>query len=115
MSTFISGLWASISWHASIPDPSGRRISMITTLLVGTVTHYFSRLGVAALNLEGPLRKGDQIRILGATTELEGTVQSMEIEPRQVEAAGPGDDVAIRVTGKVRGGDRVFRQTEQSS
>lgn len=77
---------------------------------VGTVTHYFSHLSVAALSLRQPLAVGDRIHIRGHTTDLVQTVESMEIEHRRVERAEPGDDVAIEVAGHVREHDLVFRE-----
>jgi hypothetical protein len=77
---------------------------------IGTVTHYFSHLSVAALSLRAPLAVGDRIHIRGHTTDLVQTVESMEIEHRRVERANPGDDVAIKVADHVREHDRVFRE-----
>jgi len=84
-------------------------------LQIGKATHYYSRIGVAALKLDAPLRKGDRIHILGSTTDIEQTVESMEIEHRQVANASPGDDVAIAVLDKVRDGDKVYRIVEDVS
>lgn len=81
-------------------------------LIIGQVTHYYSRLGVAALNLRAPLSKGDRVHILGHTTDLEEAVDSMEIDHQPIDRAQPGDDVAIRVVGKVRQGDKIYRQME---
>ena len=75
-------------------------------VLIGKVSHYYSRIDVAALSLEAPLHTGDRIHIVGRSTDLQQTVESMEIEHRNVDAAAAGDDVAIRVTGKVRGATR---------
>ncbi len=77
--------------------------------LIGYVTHYYNRIGVAALHLIEPLQVGDQIRIEGPTTYLEETVDSMEIEHRPISEARPGDDLAIKVVGKVREGDKVYQ------
>lgn len=77
---------------------------------IGTVTHYFSHLSVAALNLRAPLAVGDRIHIRGHTTDLVQTVESMEIEHRRVERANPGDDVAIEVVAHVREHDVVYRE-----
>ena len=46
--------------------------------LIGKVTHYYGRVGVAALSLEGPLRAGDKIHIVGHTTDLVQAVASLE-------------------------------------
>ncbi|MBI4320792.1 MAG: translation elongation factor-like protein [Chloroflexi bacterium] len=76
---------------------------------IGVVTHYFSHLGVAALNLIDDLDVGDTIRIKGRTTDLTMTVESMQIEHRSVNVAKPGDDVAIMVSEHVREHDVVLK------
>lgn len=77
---------------------------------IGTVTHYFGHLGVAAVSLAKPLDVGDLIHILGHTTDLIETVRSMEIDHVPVAHCEPGDDVAINVTKHVREHDLVFRE-----
>jgi translation elongation factor EF-1alpha len=78
---------------------------------IGTVTHYFSHLSVAAVSLTDTLRVGDRIHIKGHTSDLEQTVDSMEVEHQQVDAANPGDDVALRVDDHVREHDRIYRES----
>ena len=46
---------------------------------VGRVQSYFRKPGVAAMVLTGDLSIGDSIRIQGATTDIEMTVESMQI------------------------------------
>ena len=77
---------------------------------IGTVTHYFSHLAVAAVSLTDVLRMGDRIHIAGHTTNVEQTVESMEVDHQRVETAGPGDDVALGVTGHVRDHDKIYRE-----
>jgi putative protease len=77
---------------------------------IGTVTHYFSHLSVAAVSLTDTLRVGDRIHIAGHTTDMEQTVASMEVDHQKVESAAPGDDVALGVAGHVRDHDRVYRE-----
>jgi len=79
--------------------------------LVGKVTHYFTHLGVAALDLEEPLRIGDRIHIVGRSTNLAQEIESMEIDRKAVEIAYAGDDVAIKVVGRARSGDAIYRKT----
>jgi translation elongation factor EF-1alpha len=81
-------------------------------LLVGRVTHYFGRIGVAVLELTGSLRLGDTILILGHTTDLTQHVESMEIEHRKIQVAEPGMDVALQVAEPVRNGDEVYKVVE---
>ena len=77
---------------------------------IGTVTHYFSHLSVAAITLTDTLRIGDRIHITGHTTNVEQTVESMEVDHGAVEAAGPGDDVALAVKDHVRDHDKLYRE-----
>ena len=81
---------------------------------IGEVTHYFSRVGVAVMNISAPLRKGDWIRVSGHTTDLHQRIDSMEIEHQQVEEAKPGDGVAIKVSDRVRVGDSVYLAPEDA-
>ncbi len=77
---------------------------------IGTVTHWFGHLSVAAVRLTEPLSVGDRIHIRGHSTDLVETVRSMEVEHRKVDRAGPGDDVAVAVEGQVHEHDVIFRE-----
>ncbi|MEM2875773.1 MAG: translation elongation factor-like protein [Candidatus Bathyarchaeia archaeon] len=76
---------------------------------VGRVTHYFTKIGVGIIRLEDELRVGDEISIEGAVTNFRQRVSSMEIEHRKVDAAKPGDSVGLKVEGRVREGDIVYK------
>jgi hypothetical protein len=78
---------------------------------IGTVTHFFGHLSVAAISLKAPLAVGERCHIRGHTTDLEQTIETMQIEHQAVESAGPGDDVAIGVKDHVREGDLIFRES----
>ena len=78
---------------------------------IGTVNDYFAKIGVAGIDLEGTLRVGDTIRIRGHTTDLEQVVESMQIEHDQVEEAGSGQAIGIKVQDRVRDGDVVYKVT----
>lgn len=78
---------------------------------IGQVTDYFAKIGVAGIDLTGSLRVGDTIRIRGHTTDVEQAVESMQIEHEQVQEAGPGDKVGIKVSDRCRNGDQVYRVT----
>ncbi len=76
---------------------------------VGEVTHYWSKIGVAGIELTGTLSQGDTIRIKGATTDFVQNVGSMEIEHQKFETAERGQEVGLKVEEKVRGGDTVYK------
>ena len=77
--------------------------------LVGKVSDFFSRPVVAAVELSEDLMVGDRIRIKGHTTDLDEVVTSMQIDNTNVEKAGKGDSVGIKITDRVRRGDEVFK------
>jgi len=81
---------------------------------VGRVQSFFRKPGVAAMVLTGDLSIGDNIRIQGATTDIDMTVESMQIDLEPVESAGAGDDVGIKVPERVRPNDRVLRVRSDS-
>lgn len=77
---------------------------------VGQVIKYFGKIGVAAIRLsEGSLKVGDQIHIVGHTTDFTQTVESIQIENRNVQEAGPGADIGVKVKEKVREHDIVYK------
>jgi len=77
--------------------------------LVGKISHYFTSIGVAVIDLDAPLNVGDLIKIEGATTDLLQTVESMQIEHKQVMAGRKGDSVGMKVKDRVRDGDNVYK------
>ena len=77
--------------------------------LIGKVTHYFSKIGVAVIELSDTLKLGDTIRILGGETDFEQVVESMEIERKKVQEAKAGESVGLKVSQKVREGYKVYK------
>ena len=76
---------------------------------IGEVTHYFSKIGVMAVDLSDNLTVGETIHVKGHTTDVVVSVDSMQVEHEAVPKAGPGDSIGIKVGEKVRPGDKVFR------
>ncbi len=75
---------------------------------IGAVTHYYSKLGVAIVKFKQAFSKGSRLRFLGATTDFEETVNSMEYDHKPIETAKKGQEVGIKVGQKVREGDEVY-------
>lgn len=80
---------------------------------IGKVTDFFARPVVAAVALKGAVRVGDRLHVVGHTTDLELTVESMQIEHQPVQEASAGQEVAIKVPDRVRKGDTVYRIVEE--
>jgi translation elongation factor EF-Tu-like GTPase len=79
--------------------------------LIGEVSHWFGNIGVAGIELTGKLAVGDRIHILGHTTDFEQVVTSMQIMHQNVNEAGPGDDVGVKLQARARAGDSVYKVT----
>ena len=80
--------------------------------LVGTVSDFFARPVVAGIEMTGTLKVEDKIHILGHTTDLEMVIESMQIDNVNVTEAKPGDSVGIKVSDRVRRGDKIYKVTE---
>ena len=80
--------------------------------LVGTVSDFFARPVVAGIEMTGTLKVGGKIHILGHTTDLEMVIESMQINNVNVTEAKPGDSVGIKVSDRVRRGDKIYKVTE---
>ncbi len=76
---------------------------------IGKIIHYYSNLGVAIVELSGPLAVGDRIKIKGATSDFDEVVESMQIEREPIQKAKKGDAVGLKVGEKVREGDEVYK------
>ena len=70
--------------------------------LIGKITHYFSKIGVAVIELSDTLKVGDTIRIVGGATDFTQTVDSMEVEHQKVQEAKKGESIGLKVNEKVR-------------
>jgi hypothetical protein len=76
----------------------------------GVVTDCLNRIGVAVVWLtDRDVRRGDEVRIAGRTTELTQAVESLEMDHRPVEEALRGSEVAMKIADPVRRHDQVFR------
>ena len=76
---------------------------------VGRVTHFYPKISVAIVELKAPLNIGDRILIRGATTNFEQTVESMQIEHKNIEKAEAGQIIGLKVKERVRDNDKVYR------
>jgi putative protease len=79
-------------------------------LEIGTVFHYYTKVGVAALQLTaGELSVGDTIMIEGPSTSITMEVESLQIEHLSVQKAQAGQNVGIKVPERARQGDKVYK------
>ncbi len=77
---------------------------------IGKITHYFGRIGVAAIELtKGSLAVGDTIRVKGHTSDFTQTIDSMQIDGKDVPRAEPGQSVGIKAAEHARPHDVVYK------
>jgi translation elongation factor EF-1alpha len=76
---------------------------------IGKVTHFFTKIRVAIVELTGVLSVGDQILIKGPTTNVEQKVDSMQIEHENVQEAKRGQSIGLKVNDHVRENDMVYK------
>ena len=76
---------------------------------IGTISDFFAKPVVAGITLTGVLKVGDKVHIKGHTTDLELTVDSMQINNVNVTEGKSGDGVGIKVPDRVRAGDKVYK------
>jgi translation elongation factor EF-1alpha len=76
---------------------------------VGKVSHFYNKINVAVIEVKDTISVGDQIFIKGPTTDIKQTVDSMEIEHEKIKQATVGHSVGMKVKGRVRENDIVYK------
>jgi len=77
---------------------------------VGHITHFFSKIGVAIVELTATLIVGDRILVKGPATDFEQVVDSMQIEHQNVQRAESGQSIGLKVAQPVKEKDVVYKK-----
>jgi len=77
---------------------------------VGHITHFFSKISVAIVELTAPLTVGDRILVKGPSTDFEQVVDSMQIEHQNIQRAEPGQSIGLKTVQHVREKDVVYKK-----
>jgi len=77
---------------------------------IGHISHFFSKISVAVIELTKPLSVGDTILIKGPTTDFEQVVESMQIEHKNIQRAEAGQSIGLKVAQRVREKDAVYKK-----
>ena len=78
---------------------------------IGKVMDFFAHPIVAGIKLSGSIKLGDEVHIKGSTTDIQFTVNSLQINNTSVKKASRGQEIGIKVNGRVRRGDTIFLVT----
>lgn len=80
-------------------------------LFIGTVSNYFSKLGVAEVQIQShQLQQDEEILIIGQTTGVyEDTIKEMRVDLEKVRVAPKGSSVSFKTHSLVRRGDKLYK------
>lgn len=77
---------------------------------IGEITHFFPHVKAGVIKIaKDALSIGDTIYVKGHTTSFEQKIKSMQVNHVPVERASKGQEIGIKVKGRVRRGDKVYK------
>ena len=76
---------------------------------IATVTHYYDRIGVAVVKLNGNLAVGDTVKIEGPQGEFTQKVESMQLAHTKLDTAKKGQEIGLKVDQPVKERNLVFK------
>jgi putative protease len=77
---------------------------------VGHITHFFSKISVAVVELTAPLTTGDHILVKGPATDFEQVIESMQIEHKNIQRAEAGQSIGLKTAQHVCERDIVYKK-----
>lgn len=77
--------------------------------LIGKIIHFYPKISVAVVELEGPLSVGDKIAIKKEAESFEQVVDSIQVEHQNIPKANAGQSVGIRISQPTKEGAKVFK------
>ena len=77
---------------------------------IGHVAHFFSKIGVAVIELMLPLSVGDRILIKGPSTDFEQIVESMQIEGKSLQRVEGGQSIGLKLVQPAKEKDVVYKK-----
>jgi hypothetical protein len=93
-----------------IVPPSAPVLPGINEQKVGSISHYYSHLGVAVIRMErGELHVGDTIHVQGHTSNFRQRVESMEVEHQKISRVAAGQEFGLKVIDHAREHDQVYK------
>jgi hypothetical protein len=77
---------------------------------VGQITHFFSKISVAVIELTEPLAVGDRILVKGPSTDFEQVVESIQIEHKNIPRAEAKQSIGLKLAEHARERDMVYKK-----
>jgi len=79
---------------------------------IGKVTHFFTHISVAVIELSDVLNVGDTVSFEGASTNFQQKIDSIQIEKQPIQSAKKGQAIGLKTSDRVREGDIVYKIIE---
>jgi hypothetical protein len=100
--------------HTAQEPTFSRKDNAMAEVEIGKITHYFSKIGVAAMEITGgTLTAGETIHIKGHTTDITQKIDSMQIDNQSVQQATVGQNVGFKAADHARIHDLVYKVTPE--
>ncbi|MFH1307095.1 MAG: translation elongation factor-like protein [Candidatus Micrarchaeota archaeon] len=80
---------------------------------IGKVTHYFAKIGVGVIELDGELSVGEKILVKRSEGSFEQKVESMQIEHKSISKAEAGQSIGLKLVQPAHEGNAVFKITPE--
>ena len=77
---------------------------------IGHITHFFSKINVAIIELTLPLSVGDRILVKGPLTDFSQTVDSMQIDRKDIQRAEGGQSAGLKLAQLAKERDVVYKK-----
>lgn len=77
---------------------------------VGTVTHWYDKIGVAVIKLSAPLAVGDMVKIVRGDEEFDEKIASMQLDHEDVAKGKKGQDIAVKLSQRAKEGAVVYKE-----
>lgn len=108
------GCWVDLAGgHTRPVQLPGKEVVAMAEEEIGRVTHYFGKIGVAAIEItQGTLAVGDTIHVKGHTSDFTEVVDSIQLDGKPIEQATPGQNVGLKVPEHAREHDVVYKMSD---
>lgn len=78
-------------------------------ILVGEVVHFYPNISVAVVEIKKNLKKGDKISFFGKDISFTQTVESMQIDYKNIDLARKGDAIGMKTAMPVKEKVKVYK------
>jgi hypothetical protein len=80
---------------------------------IGHISHFYSKINVAIIELTLPLSIGDNILVKGPLTDFYQKVDSIQIDHKEIHNADGGQSVGLKLTQFAREKDVVYKKLKE--